>query len=103
MIAARPGSRAKLRGPPWARRHAELSLRESVQIRGRETLVGAGLRARPPSLPRCGWYTSRAGTETRPYDYTSILHSYPYGPGGGRPSCPKLGRSRVQSVAFTTQ
>src|SRR5437879_4131500 len=83
MIAARPGPQAKLRGPPWARRHAELSLRESVQIRGRETLVGAGrcelslLRARPLSLPRCGWYTSRAGTETRPYDYTSILNSTP--------------------------
>src|SRR5205823_6751014 len=45
---------------------------ESVQKKGRETIVGAGLRARPLSLPRCGWYTNRAGREPRPYEDTSI-------------------------------
>src|SRR5437016_5581686 len=38
---------------------------------GKRSDLGCNRRGRPPCLPRCWWYTSRAGTGACPYDYSS--------------------------------
>src|SRR5207237_6633815 len=52
----------------------------TVSVQKRGAIVGAGPRACPLSLPRCGWCTNRAGTGTCPYEYFPTLHLNSYKP-----------------------